>query len=142
MRSIIGLAVLLVVMAGMFAVVLPQNSNTRYSNAVPNVNYATRNNGRPSNSHNGNLNYRYPGAWVDGNTNRPLVNGTWNANSNQWDIDANALYSANALANSAVNANRPAPKKPRRKRARPAMAFSMSIENSLLTGLLAGVKEE
>lgn len=143
MKAIVGLVVVLVLLAGMFGIVLPQNSNTRMSNSVANANNSARNGKRSAYSGNGNANYRHPGYWVDGNTNRPLVNGTWNVNTNQWDIDANALYYVPADARRSSNVNvAPVPKKPRRKRGRPALAFSVSIENSLLAGMQARVGEK
>jgi hypothetical protein len=115
---------------------------------MPNSNQARGNGKRYANYGNGNANYRHPGAWVDGNTNRPLVNGTWNANANHWDIDENLLYAnaaanipANGVRSNAVNAAKPAKKPARKKTRRPSagMGGALSFENMQSAMLAAGV---
>lgn len=160
MRPKVAMLVLSGVLICMFSVAWSQNSNTgKNFNAVPNANRATRNSKPSANHADWNANYRNHGAWVDGNTNRPLVNGTWNANANQWDIDANLLYTnapaANMPANWDPNANwnggfnisnaaTPIPnrKKPVRKKTRRpkgSLGGSLTLGNKLSAMLAAGV---
>lgn len=110
-----------------------------------------------ANRFNGNANYRPPGDWVDGNTNRPLAPASWNSNTNRWDIDyanlassnatGNRVYDdgsntasvANSVHNAAANANTVPRKKKTRRPAKRRVSSIPTVGNTLANILAAAL---
>jgi hypothetical protein len=141
MRPKVAVVVLSGVLVCMFSVVWSQNSNTVTNSnaAVPNFNRANWNGRRLANGGIWNAEVEWRRNF-DGNTGRQINNGSWNTNDGHWDY-AEKGNTINAL-NRAVNAARPARKKPVRKKTRrpsAGMGGTLILGNTWSAMLVAGV---
>lgn len=149
MKTILALVTLLGSLMFTFAVVFPQNSNTTWgSNALGSANAVNSARARNRRTRNRRTDANFP---CD-----PNVNSTVGCNPNvnwskYWGYETAANCAINATGNDIkglVNAypnsvnfvNAIRPNKPRKRTRRPAMGASMTLDNSFLAMLRAGVR--